>query len=134
MYPLQGHTLYAAAILVEVDGTTLFATGDQQTGTWRNELLNYQYLNRFRIDDFAESAELYQELQPDIMVSGHWLPRFVDSSYLDTLGEAGHALAQLHRDILPLEDFDFGAEGFGARIEPYRSVLKMGQKPTSPSR
>jgi glyoxylase-like metal-dependent hydrolase (beta-lactamase superfamily II) len=128
MYPLPGHTLYAVAIDFEVDGRRVLATGDQQTGQWRNELLNYQYKNRFRIDDFVASAELYQRLRPDIMVSGHWRPRLVDDFYLATLHDAARSLAQLHRDVLPLEDVDFGAEGFGARIEPYRSSLEVGQQ------
>ena len=33
----------------------------------------------------------------------------------------GARLAELHRELLPLDEVDFGAEGFGARIEPYRS-------------
>jgi hypothetical protein len=38
----------------------------------------------------------------------------------------GEELARLHRALLPLEDVDFGAEGFGARIEPYRSTVAAG--------
>lgn len=127
-YPLPGHTLYAVAIALEADGRKILATGDQQTGQWRNELLNYQYKNRFRIDDFVASAELYQRLRPDIMISGHWRPRLVDDTYLATLHDAGLRLAALHRELLPLEDVDFGAEGVGARIEPYRSRVASGEQ------
>ena len=38
----------------------------------------------------------------------------------------GEELARLHRTLLPLEEVDFGAEGFGARILPYRSVVAGG--------
>jgi hypothetical protein len=45
---------------------------------------------------------------------------------LDALLEEGNHIARLHRALLPLEDVDFGAGGFGARIEPYRSQVKAG--------
>jgi hypothetical protein len=123
--------LFAAAIEFEVDGRRVVATGDQQDGRWvtgeRPETLNYQYRNRFRIDDFRQSAELYARLRPDLMISGHWLPRPVTDDYLAALLVAGTELAALHRELLPLEEVDFGAEGFGARIEPYRSALLVGE-------
>jgi glyoxylase-like metal-dependent hydrolase (beta-lactamase superfamily II) len=132
MYPLPGHTLYAVAIAFEADGHRVVATGDQQDGAWiggrRTEVLNFQYRNRFRIDDFVDSALLYRRLSPDIMISGHWEPRRVDDRYLEMLLDKGEELARLHRLLLPLEDVDFGAEGFGARIYPYRSSVVDGEK------
>ena len=130
VHPLPGHTLFAAAIEFEVDGRRVVATGDQQDGRWvsgeRPELLNYQYRNGFRFDDFRDSAELYRRLRPDLLISGHWLPRPVTDDYLDHLLEAGTELARLHRELLPLDSVDFGAGGFGARIEPYRSDVAPG--------
>jgi hypothetical protein len=106
------------------------ATGDQQNTAWRPgeqpELLNYQYRNRFRIDDFRRSAELYRSLNPELMISGHWLPREVTQDYLDMLLEEGERVARLHRELLPA-DIDFDAEGFGARITPYRSTVEPGR-------
>jgi glyoxylase-like metal-dependent hydrolase (beta-lactamase superfamily II) len=130
VHPLPGHTLFAAAIEFEVDGRRVLATGDQQDGRWvageTPEYLNYEYRNGFRFDDFVESAELYRRLQPDLLISGHWLPRPVTVPYLDHLAEVGAEVARLHRELLPLEDVDFGAGGFGARIEPYRSTVRPG--------
>ena len=125
LHPLPGHTLYAAALEFEVDGKRVLATGDQQTGGER-PVLNYQYRNRFRIDDFVASAELYRSVRPDVIVSGHWPPQEVDDALLDGLAADGLRLAELHREVLPLEDVDFGAVGFGARIEPYRSSVAPG--------
>jgi glyoxylase-like metal-dependent hydrolase (beta-lactamase superfamily II) len=125
LHPLPGHTLYAAALELEVDGKRVLATGDQQGGGER-PMLNYQYRNRFRIDDFAESAELYRSVSPDLIVSGHWPPQEVDAGLLDQLLADGRRLAELHREVLPLEDADFGAVGFAARIEPYRSTVRAG--------
>jgi len=119
VHPLPGHTRYASAIAVEVDGLRLLATGDQQTGDSDRAILNFQYRNRFAIDDFVRSAELYARLRPDVIVSGHWLPERVTDEYLDRLLADGRRTAELHRELLP--DEGFGAEGFGARIEPYRS-------------
>ncbi|MCT2584340.1 MBL fold metallo-hydrolase [Actinophytocola gossypii] len=130
-YPLPGHTLYAVAIAFEVDGRRVVATGDQQTTTWRPgeraEVLNLQYKNRFRIDDFTRSAELYRTLAPELMISGHWAPRLVDDAYLDLLTEKGAELARLHRDLLPLSEVDFEAEGVGAWIRPYQATTRPGR-------
>ena len=107
----------------------MLATGDQQAvsgGPDGPDVLNYQYRNRFRFDDFVESAELYRRLRPDVIVSGHWLPRDVTPGYLDRLLADGRRLAELHRELLPLDEVDFGAEGFGARIQPYRSAAAPG--------
>jgi glyoxylase-like metal-dependent hydrolase (beta-lactamase superfamily II) len=129
-HELPGHTLYAVAIEVEVDGRKVLATGDQQNGMWvpgeREEILNYQYRNGFRIEDFERSAALYRRLAPDLMISGHWQPRPVTGDYLDMLAEKGATVARLHREILPLESVDFGAGGFGASIEPYQSTVAVG--------
>lgn len=131
LHPLPGHTLFACAIAFEVDGMRVLATGDQQNGAWepegRRELLNYQYRNGFQFDDFVKSAELYCRLKPDLMISGHWGPRRVTQEYLDMLLERGHELARAHRDLLPLDEVDFGAGGFGARIEPYCSEVQPGE-------
>ncbi len=125
LHPLPGHTLFAAAIEFEVDGQRVIATGDQQDGRWvageRPEFLNYEYRNGFRFDDFIDSALLYRRLRPDLLISGHWLPRPVTDEYLDHLLEVGQEVARLHRELLPLDEVDFGAGGFGARIEPYQS-------------
>jgi hypothetical protein len=106
------------------------ASGDQQDGRWvageRPEFLNYQYRNGFRFDDFRRSAELYKRLKPELMISGHWLPRPVTDDYLDALLEAGTELEKLHHELLPLDTVDFGGSGFGARIEPYRSSVSAG--------
>ncbi|SDM26299.1 MBL fold metallo-hydrolase [Allokutzneria albata] len=131
LHPLPGHTLYAVAIAFEVDGERVIATGDQQTTLWeegeRSELLNLQYKNRFRIDDFIASAKLYRELRPDLIISGHWAPRRVDDAYLDMLLVKAEELADLHRDLLPLSDVDFGAEGVGAWIRPYQGRTAPGE-------
>lgn len=131
VHDLPGHTLYAAAFSFTADGRRVIATGDQQTTEWepglRPELLNYQYRNRFRIDDFTRSAELYRALCPELMISGHWPPYEVTQAYLDMLLAKGEQLARLHRELLPHE-VDFGAEGFGARIFPYRGVAACGGK------
>ena len=129
-YPLPGHTLHASALAFEVDGTRVLATGDQQADGPRPDapgILNYQYRNRFRIDDYVASAELYQRLRPQLILSGHWQPRTVTDEWLDRLLVDGRRVAELHRELLPLEEVDLGAEGFAARIEPYRSSAGRGE-------
>lgn len=131
LYPLPGHTLYAVAIAFEVDGLRVVATGDQQSTTWqpgeRAEVLNPQYKNRFRIDDYTKSAALYRKLRPDLMISGHWAPRRVDDTYLDLLEAQGMDLARMHRELLPLSEVDFEAEGVGAWVRPYQTTTAPGR-------
>jgi glyoxylase-like metal-dependent hydrolase (beta-lactamase superfamily II) len=126
VHPLPGHTLYAAAIEFEVDGKRVLATGDQQTDGER-PILNYQYRNRFRLDDYVRTAELYESIRPDLVISGHWPPQEVTPELLERLAADGARLAELHRELLP-EEVEFGPEGFGARIEPYRSRVPSGEQ------
>lgn len=131
-HELPGHTLYAVAIELEVDGRKVVATGDQQAGRWiegeQPEYLNYQYRNGFRFDDFTHSARLYRRLRPELVISGHWQPRAVTDDWLDALEDAGAELARLHRELLPADvDLGGGSYGFGARIEPYRSRVAAGE-------
>ena len=124
---LPGHTLYAAAIAFEVDGRRVLATGDEQATEGDRNIPNFFYRNRFRIDDYVQTGELYRALQPDLIISGHWPPQEVTDAYLDDFAVDGRRVVELHRELLPLADVDFGAEGFGARIEPYRSMLTVGE-------
>jgi glyoxylase-like metal-dependent hydrolase (beta-lactamase superfamily II) len=119
VYPLPGHTRYAAAISFEVDGTKILVTGDQQTDDGARSILNYQHRNRFVAEDFSASAQLYRRLRPDLLLGGHWLPLAVTDDLLFRLATDAERLRELHHDLLPAEGF--GTEGFGARIEPYRS-------------
>jgi glyoxylase-like metal-dependent hydrolase (beta-lactamase superfamily II) len=126
VHALPGHTLYAAAIGFHADGKQVLATGDQHTTGTERAILNYQYRNRYRIGDFVQAAQLYRALAPDLLLGGHWPPQEVTAEWLDRLQVDAERLEELHRKLLP-EDVDFGAEGFGARIEPYRSTVRAGE-------
>jgi hypothetical protein len=128
IHALPGHTLYASAIGFEADGRRVLATGDQQTGSWvpgeAAEIPNFQYANLFRPDDYKASAALYQRLQPDLMISGHWQPRMITQDYLDELTRLGEEVARVHRDLLVPDDPVFTG---GVRITPYRVDAVDGQ-------
>ena len=131
IHELPGHTMFAAAISFEVDGTRVVATGDQQDMAWGRhplpERLNYVYPNRVSLGDFVKSAELYTRLDPELMISGHWPPRWIAPDYLEMLATRGAMLDDLHRSLLPLEEVDLGLEGFAARIEPYQAEVRSGE-------
>jgi glyoxylase-like metal-dependent hydrolase (beta-lactamase superfamily II) len=128
--PLPGHTEFAAAISFTVDDTRVVVTGDQQDMAWgrqpRPERLNFIYPNRVSLGDYVRSAELYARLDPDLMISGHWTPRWIAPDYLEMLATRGRMLDEIHRSLLPLEEVDLGLEGFAARIEPYRAEVAPG--------
>jgi len=125
LYPLPGHTRYAVAVAVEVDGKRALATGDQFQGDAGLEW-NYVYQNRFAIDDYRATATLYRRLAPDLLLSGHWTPQWTTPDYFAQVEARGELLAQLHRDLLPLDDVDFGDSGFLARITPYQATVEGG--------
>lgn len=130
VHELPGHTLYAAAFEFEVDGVTVLVTGDQQEGLGvpggRRDILNFQYRNRFRINDFRDSAALYRRVAPGLMVSGHWEPRWVDGPFLTMLADEAEELIDIHHQLLPLEALDLGADGVLSRISPYLSRVAAG--------
>jgi glyoxylase-like metal-dependent hydrolase (beta-lactamase superfamily II) len=131
VHHLPGHTLYAAAYEFVVDGVKVLATSDQQVGMGvpggPREVLNYQYRNRFRIGDYQASAALYRRIAPQLMLSGHWPARWVTDDYLDMLAEEGDEQFQLHHELLPLDELEFGADGVLARIAPYHSRVAAGE-------
>lgn len=123
VHPLPGHTRYAAAIELEVDGRRVVATGDQQSRDATGRLIpNYQYRNRFSIDDYVTSAALYERLRPDLFLTGHWGAHEVTAPQLERLAADGRRIAELHRELLPLAD----AEGTFARVAPYRASAPPG--------
>jgi glyoxylase-like metal-dependent hydrolase (beta-lactamase superfamily II) len=130
VHDLPGHTLYAAAYEFVVDGVRVLATSDQQVGMGApggaREVLNYQYRNRFRLGDYQASAELYRRLSPQLMISGHWPPRWVTDDYLDLVAHEGEEQVRLHRELLPLDDLELGADGVLARVAPYYQRAQTG--------
>lgn len=122
-HPLPGHTLYAAAFEFEVDGLLVLATGDQQAADGRlgvqREILNYQYRNRFRRDDYRASAALYRRIAPGLMITGHWQGREVDEDYLRLLEQQGDELAGIHDDLLPDDGLRPPADGNLVLVEPF---------------
>jgi len=145
LHPLPGHTLYAVAIQVEVDGKCILAVGDQFVDYPWNYLLadqlpiteepeplppaviqNYVYRNRFGHSDYRETADLYRRVKPDIMVYGHWSPAHVDDAHFAELAERGRELERLHQALLARDEVDVGTNDFAARIRPYRPEVAAG--------
>jgi glyoxylase-like metal-dependent hydrolase (beta-lactamase superfamily II) len=129
-HDLPGHTRFAAAFEFEVDGIRVLATGDQQVGEGqpgtRRELLNYQYRNRFRTDDFRLSAALYKRIGPGLMVTGHWKGRWVDDGYLDLLADQGDEVAEIHNALLPDGELTLAPDGNVLLLEPFFRRLEAG--------
>jgi glyoxylase-like metal-dependent hydrolase (beta-lactamase superfamily II) len=126
-----GHTLYAVAYSLAVDGVKVVFTGDQQEGLGgrdgRRDIMNYQYRNLFRLGDYVRSAELYHRIAPGLMASGHWDPRWVDDRYLAYLTQSGRYVDDIHERLLPLEDVAIGPDGQIARLLPYRRAAVAGE-------
>lgn len=129
LHPLPGHTLYAVAIELDVDGKKVLISGDQYHGE-EGLLENYVYPNRFQISDFVKSAELYGRIKPEVILTGHWQPLWVTPGYFEELAKRGATLERIHRDLLMLEDVDFGAEGVGVRMSPYHAKAYAGESVT----
>lgn len=128
-HDLPGHTRYQAAFEFEVDGIRVLATADQQTAmigrSGDREILNYQYRNRFRADDYRRSAELYRRVAPGLFVTGHWRGRWVDDAYLAGLAAQGEETAAVHEALLAPEAPP--VDGDLALLEPFHRLWSAGQ-------
>lgn len=121
LYEQPGHTRYAVAIAFEVDGKRVLAIGDQYE---KGDQWNYVYQNRVGLGDYRRSAALYRQIQPDLILPGHFDPVSVTPEYLDTLVERGELFDQLHRDLLPQEAGDCGVDGIVEELGPYQSQVR----------
>ncbi|MGE5221660.1 MAG: MBL fold metallo-hydrolase [Omnitrophica WOR_2 bacterium] len=126
LYPLPGHTHYAAAIAFRVDGLLALATGDQYQDN-DGMHFNYVYQNRFDLGDYEAGARLYRQISPTLILNGHWKPQFVQPGYLDALVERAVCMEGWLRELIPAQIAGFGAEGFGARLEPYQAFGHAGE-------
>ncbi len=126
LHALPGHTLYASAISLEVDGLRMLATGDQYRGLAADRC-NPVYQNLFQPHDYRTSAELLARLQPDLILPGHWDPVVVQPGYLSLLKERGEALERLHQDLLPYDLFGANGDDVTARIWPYQVTTRPGE-------
>ena len=119
-----GHTLYAVAYEMRIDGVNVAFTGDQQEGLGgrdgRRDIMNYQYRNLFRLGDYVQSAALYRRIAPGLMAGGHWDPRWADEEYLHYLEQSGRFVDELHERLLPEDALAIGPAGQTARLLPYR--------------
>jgi len=125
IYPLPGHTHYAAAICFEVDGKKALAIGDQH---YNNPYLwNYVYQNRVAIGDYKAAVSLYRRLKPDLILSGHMPPFDVSAELLDKWDTCADEFDRVHRELLPLNEFDWGPCTFGCFLEPYQLDATPGK-------
>lgn len=125
LYALPGHTRYAVAIAVEVDGERVLVTGDQYQGDSGLEL-NYVYHNRFEAADYRKSAELYRRLNPTIILTGHWTPLHVPPDYFDQIERIGAETERLHHALLD-HPLNMGEEGFLVRLSPYQVSIPAAE-------
>lgn len=124
LYPVAGHTRFAALICFEVDGRRVVQPGDQVAlddgdGSFFS---NHVYRNGLDLGCYRDTARLIKEFRPDLVLSGHALPRTPDASFYTTLEEGARAFDELHRGLMRLgdEDAHFGAESQAAKLFPYR--------------
>lgn len=127
LHELAGHTFFAVAIAFIVDGVRVLATGDQYKGEDGQDW-NYVYQNGFRSRDYRLSAALYRQIEPDLILPGHWQPLWAPEGYLERLAERGAVLERLHQELLPAEIQRFQAEGFGVRLLPYQVSARGGER------
>jgi glyoxylase-like metal-dependent hydrolase (beta-lactamase superfamily II) len=126
LHELPGHTKYAAAIEFAADGKRFLCTGDQYADE-DGLFCNYVYKNKFDFDDFIKSAELYQRVCPDIILSGHWIRREYTKEYGDKLMRLGKEVSELHRALLPAEVYVTDTEDFLAVIDPYQLEVEKNE-------
>jgi glyoxylase-like metal-dependent hydrolase (beta-lactamase superfamily II) len=126
LHEQPGHTRYAVAIETTVGGKHVLFIGDQM-GHADGLGLNYVYAGGFESGDYVRSAELYQRVRPDLLLTGHWEPIASELSLLEEICRRSEALDALHRDLLPVEDLDLESHGPIAEVHPYRVQATAGR-------
>lgn len=129
IHPISGHTKYSVAIEFEVDQKKVLCTGDQYAD---DDLLfcNYVYKNIFEPEDFIHSASLLSNIQPDLILSGHWQGFTQKENYLELIKDRGNQLLKLHQELLPLETYRFPSSDFCASMHPFQLIAKPFEKVT----
>ena len=125
VHPLPGHTRYAVAIELEVDGLRILATGDQY-GNEDGLSWNYVYQNHFAAGDYTAGAKMYKRIQPDLILPGHAKPLRVTPDYLQKIFKDAQLLNRLHHELLPTPS-ELATQGFIARILPYQVTAAAGE-------
>ena len=129
LHPLPGHTYYAVAIELVVDGTKVLFTGDQHDGEMR---LNYVYQNRFRISDYRAAGELYRRLAPDVLLTGHWGPVPTSTGVLEDFHERGvvleRCIATYFRSTRPTSARRGSVRGSAPTSRSWRPVNESGSR------
>lgn len=130
LYPLSGHTEYSVAIAFKVDGKQVLCGGDQYADG-DGLFCNYVYQNQFAQTDFISSAQLYQEINPDIYLTGHWTSFYQSKDYLSKLLSQGEKLADLHNRLLPQGEDYHPITDFFVKVFPYQKQVDCLEKFTA---
>lgn len=126
VYPLSGHTFFASAICFTADGKKFLCSGDQYSGD-EGTMPNYVYKNVFGVTDFEESAALFKALDPDWILSGHWIRKEPDPVFYKELERVGRELRELHETLLPGDGRLNPLNDFSVILRPYQKVVKCGE-------
>ena len=123
LHHLPGHTKYAVAIEFIADGKKFLCGGDQYADSDGLEI-NYVYKNIFFSNDYVKTAELYNNIKPDIMLTGHSGAIKFTQEYYNKILQRGKKTEVLHDKLLPYKDF---GNSFLAVFKPYSVFVKSGE-------
>jgi glyoxylase-like metal-dependent hydrolase (beta-lactamase superfamily II) len=125
-----GQTLYHDALLVKKDGgETVLLVGDSFTPTGIDD---YCVLNRNFSEPepgYAQCLRYIEKVQPDWLVNQHVDPafHFSDEQIETMLDNLENRRKQLE-ELFPWDDPNFGVDDQWARLYPYRSSAKAGDR------
>ncbi len=110
-----GHTRYGSLTAFTIDDTRCLAIGDQFPN-------NFVYANHFELGDYVAVAERWRHLKPDLILPGHGAA-VPGPAYVGRLQQNGTALDEIHRALLPLDQWNLGAGGRTVELIPYQSEV-----------
>lgn len=132
LYPMSGHTRFAALIGFEADGKRFAHTGDQYFFTNGVEEFvnngraqNHVYRNGALLDGYAVSGRWMLDWRPDIVLQGHQPAMHTDAAFFRHIEAWTEDYADLHRQIMPLgnDETHFNLDSWGGWLWPYRTHL-----------
>lgn len=129
LHPMSGHTRFSTAVELSVDGETVLATGDQyflqdfDPDGNKPAMHNHVYRNGATLTSFDESQRMLDDVEPTLVLPGHGDAYRYTENHRRRFADYAADYRAFHERILPLQEPNFGVDGRGGWLVPYRTRL-----------
>lgn len=125
IHPIGGHTKYSVCYEFTADDKKVLVTGDEYADD-DGLFCNYVYKNLFEPEAFTAFASLYEQIMPDLVLTGHWSNFVPAPNYAAQLKARGTEVEKLHHALLPYEEYRAPSSDFCMAFSPYQITVSPG--------